>query len=63
MATQPVASPDSMPTHHGFMPESAISSDRAIMSSQVSGISQPLSANISGEYHTKDFTEAPSGAA
>ena len=33
------------------------------MSSQVSGASQPFSANIAGEYQTNDFTLAPSGAA
>ena len=31
------------------------------MSSQVSGTVQPLSANIGGSTHTKDFTLAPSG--
>ena len=33
------------------------------MSSQVCGTVQPLSLNIFGEYHTNDFTFAPSGAA
>ncbi len=63
MAGQPVASPDSMPAHHGLMPLAAIVSDRASMSSQVFGMSQPLSLNIFGEYQTNDFTLAPSGAA
>ena len=45
------------------MPVPAISSESAIMSSQVSGISQPFSSNIFGEYQTNDFTFAPSGAA
>ena len=63
MAGQPVASPDSMPAHHGLTPVAAILSDSVIMSSQVSGTFQPLSLNIFGEYHTKDLTLAPSGAA
>ena len=63
VAGQPVASPDSMPAHHGLMPVAAIVSERASMSSQVSGTVQPLSANIVGEYQTNDFTLAPSGAA
>ena len=45
------------------MPVAAMLSERATMSSQVVGIFQPLSANIFGEYQTKDFTLAPSGAA
>ena len=36
---QPVASPDSMPMHHGVMPSAFIWSWRAMSSSQVSGIS------------------------
>lgn len=63
VAGQPVASPEPMPAHHGLMPLSAMVSERASISSQVVGISQPLSANIFGEYHTKDFTLAVSGGA
>ncbi len=65
VAGQPVASPDSMPAHQGLstLPLAAMVSLSVISSSQVCGISQPLSANIDGEYQTKDFTLAPSGAA
>ena len=45
------------------MPAPAMSSERASMSSQVSGTSQPFSSNMVGEYQTNDFTLAPSGAA
>jgi len=65
VTTQPVASPDSMPTHHGCtpVPLAAISSLSASNSSHVVGMAQPLSSNVFGEYQTKDFTLAPSGAA
>ena len=63
MAGQPVASPEPMPAHHGLMPVAAIVSERASISSQVVGIAQPFSANIFGEYQTKDFTLAVSGGA
>src|SRR3954462_6250364 len=63
VAGQPVASPASMPAHHGLTPVAAIVSERASMSSHVCGTCQPLSENILGEYHTNDFTFAPSGAA
>ena len=63
LAGQPVASPDSMPAHQGLMPVPSMVSDSAIMSSQVCGTSQPISANILGEYQTKDFTLAVSGGA
>ena len=36
---QPVASPDSMPTHHGTFPSAFICSVRASSSAQVAGIS------------------------
>ena len=45
------------------MPVAAIVSDRASISSQVVGMVQPLSANILGEYQTKDLTLASSGGA
>ena len=51
-----------MPAHHGLMPLAAIVSLSAISSSQVVGTVQPFSLNIFGEYQTKDFTLAPSGA-
>ena len=41
---QPVAPPDSKPAHHGWMPASTILSERAIISSQVVGISYPFSS-------------------
>src|SRR3954447_19626831 len=37
VAGQPVASPDSMPAHHAWMPLAAILSERAIISSHVFG--------------------------
>ena len=52
-----------MPKHHGLVPEAAILSESAVISSQVVGTCQPFFLNVSGEYHTKDFTLAPSGAA
>ena len=68
VAGQPVASPDSIPAHHGRCTPSephlaAMSSVSLSISSQVVGTVQPFSANIDGEYHTKDFTLAPSGGA
>ena len=63
VAGQPVASPEPMPAHQGLMPVAAIVSDRASISSQVVGMVQPLSANIFGEYQTKDLTLASSGGA
>ena len=35
---QPVATPDSMPTHHGMPPSATILSDSAVSSSSVVGI-------------------------
>jgi hypothetical protein len=60
---QPVATPDSMPAHHGFScRRRRWCSLRAMSSSHVCGICQLLSLNIFGEYHTKLFTFEPSGA-
>src|SRR6056297_3211069 len=57
VATQPVASPDSIPMHHGAltMSSAAMASVSAINSSQVSGISYPPASNVCGLYQTSDF--------
>ena len=60
---QPVAAPDSKPAHHGLMPLAAIVSLSVISSSHVVGTVRLLALKYFGEYHTKDFTLAPSGAA
>ena len=46
-----------MPAHHGLSttPDAAMVSDSVLSSAHVVGISQPLSANIVGEYQTSDF--------
>src|SRR5688572_20704280 len=62
VAGQPVATPDSMPAHHGLVPLAAILSLRAISSFQVVGMVYPFSLNIFGEYHTKLLTLEPNGA-
>ncbi len=60
---QPVASPDSTPAHQTWPPVSSwIFWVRSISSVHVCGTSYPASANIDGEYQTKDFALAPSGA-
>lgn len=62
MAGQPVASWDSMPTHHGLVPLAAMVSESLISSSQVVGTVQPFSLKVFGEYQTNDLTLEPSGA-
>ena len=55
VAGQPVAVPLSKPTHHGVPPSATIWSDRAMSSSQVSGISYPALSKSSFGYQIRLF--------
>ena len=55
VAGQPVALPDSKPTHHGVLPSATISSDRAISSSNVVGTVYPAASKSSFGYQIIDF--------
>ena len=63
---QPVVPPSAIPRHQGVTSplgwSAAILLVSATSSSQVAGTSYPASAKARGEYHTKDLTEAMSGA-
>src|SRR6478735_7227075 len=52
---QPVAAPDSMPTHSGVSPLAIILSSSALNSVKVVGTSYPLSAQTLGTYQTSDL--------
>src|SRR4051794_35839951 len=62
VSTHPVASPDSMPRHHGLLPSATILSDSAVSWSHVVGTSYLLAVNDFGEYQTSDLRFEPSGA-
>ncbi len=52
---QPVAGPDSIPTHHGVTPSAFMVAVRSNNPSRVVGISYPLSLKMPVLYQTIDF--------
>src|SRR5690348_11404878 len=64
VARHPVAVPDPMPPHHGFvLPAEAILPLRLIRSSHVVGTVYPAALKAFGEYHTSDLRLELIGAA
>src|SRR2546423_10263683 len=63
VAGQPVAVPELIPPHQGFLPDAAIWADSAIIWSHVVGTWYPAAVNALGAYQPSDFMFADIGAA